>query len=362
MKITDLKVHIIDMGKDYHLALYGTFKALGGVIRIFTDDGIEGNADYASWGLPANVLAEQIKALKQYIVGQDPFNIERIWANTYKTSRSMMTIYPSGCINVALWDILGKALKTPLYKLLGGYRDRVQAYASTQTAMDADSFIKLADDMVAQGFKAIKLHGWSEPDRDIELSRTIRKAVGDKIGLMIDPMGMYTRQEALRVGKVLQDLNFTWFEEPLPESDVAGYIELSQKLDIPILGQDTLRLSLGNYTDYISRGAFDIVQADAARQGISWVRKLAAISEGFGRVFQAHGYGSPLHQAANLHMLGGISNGGLFEMPVPQGIVDTATCSTLNIDRDGYVNLPQKPGLGLDIDWKRMDEMTTAVL
>lgn len=362
MKITDLKVHVIDLGRDYHLAFFGTFKAQGGVIRVFTDEGIEGNADYASPGLPGNVLAEQIKALKQNIVGQDPFNIERLWADTYKSSRSMMTIYPSGCINVALWDIMGKAMKTPVYRLLGGYRDRVPAYASTQTAMDTESFIRLANDMVAQGFRAIKLHGWSEPDRDIELCREIRKAVGDKIGLMIDPMGMYTRPDALRVGRVLEELNFTWFEEPLPESDLEGYIALSRMLDVPVLGQDTLKLSLGNYADYISRGAFDIVQADAARQGISWTKKLAAISEGFGRVFQAHGYGTPLHQAANLHLLGGISNGGLFEMPVPPGIVDTATRTTLGIDKDGYVALPQKPGLGLEIDWERMDRLTTAVI
>lgn len=362
MKITDIKVHLLDIGRDYHLAFYGSFKAEAGLVRVFTDEGIEGNADFCTWAQPSKLLGELVVAIKRDIIGEDPLNIERIWNKTYKTTRFLMPIYAAACVNVALWDILGKALKTPLYRLLGGFRERVRVYASTQCCEDLPSFVKLAESLAEQGYTAIKLHPWSEPDRDIALCRAVRKVVGDKVDLMLDPMGMYDRRGALKVGKTLDELNFYWYEEPLPESDVDGYIELCHRLDVPIIGVDSLRLTLGNYADYIARGAFDIVQADAARQGITWTKKLAAIAEGFGRNFQAHSYGPPLHQAANLHLMSGICNSDLFEMPIPQGIVDTAMFETITPDKDGWVTIPQKPGLGLDVDWEKMDKLTAAVL
>ena len=174
---------------------------------------------------------------------------------------------------------------------------------------------------------------------------------------MIDPMGLYDRTDALRVGKVLDELNFSWYEEPLAEGDVEGYVELCRRLDVPIVGVDSLRMNLGNYADYIARGAFDIVQADAARQGITWTRKVAALAESFGRRFQAHAYGTPLHQAANLHLVAGVESVGLFEMPVPEGILDTPVLNPITLDRDGWVTVPQKPGLGLDLDWERIEAL-----
>jgi L-alanine-DL-glutamate epimerase-like enolase superfamily enzyme len=362
VKITDLKIHIIDMERNYHFPLHGTFRAEAGLVRILTDEGIEGNADYCTWAVPSKVLGASILALKPYVVGNDPFHIDLIWDATFKTTRSVIPIYAPGCVNVALWDIVGKTLKVPLYRLLGGSRDRLRAYASTQSCKDIESFVELSESLVHKGFTAIKLHPWADPDRDIALCRAVRRAVDEKIDLMIDPLGLYDRRDALRVGKVLDELNFYWYEEPIAEADVEGYIELCRRLDVPIVGVDSLRLSLGNYADYIARGAFDIVQADAARQGITWTRKVAALAEAFGRKFQAHAYGTPLHQAANLHLLAGAGSGGLFEMPVPEGILDTPMDDTLTLDKDGWVALPQKPGLGLEIDWERIEKRTLAVM
>ena len=362
MKITDIKVHIIDMGREHHMSFHGSYRDEVGIVRVFTDEGIEGNADYRTAGFPSKLLGELILAVKPRIIGEDPFNIERIWKQTFRTTRFLMPIYVPGCIDVALWDIVGKALNTPLYRLLGGFRERVRAYASTSTCEDIESFIKLTESLVERGFTAIKVHPWADPDRDIKLCRALRKVVGDDFDLMIDPLGLYDRRGALKVGKVLDELNFYWFEEPLLESDVEGYIDLCRRLDLPVLGQDSLRLSLGNYVDYISRGAFDIVQADTARQGITWTKKLASIAEGFGRIFQTHGMGSPLHQAANLHLGGAINNSDLFEMPAPEGSYDTTMQDAITLDDDGWVTIPQKPGLGLEIDWEKTDKHTIAVI
>ncbi len=350
------------MGQDYHFPLHGKFKAQAGLVRVFTDEGIEGNADYCTWAVPPNVLGESILAMKPLLMGKDPFRIESIWDETFKTTRAVVSIYAPGCINVALWDIVGKALGVPLFRLLGGFRNRIRAYASTQSCDDLKGFVELSESLVGKGFTAIKLHPWGDPDRDIELCRTVRNTLGNKIELMIDPMGLYDRQAALKVGRSLDDLHFCWFEEPLPEFDVEGYVSLCRQLEVPILGVDSLRLSLGNYADYIARGAFDIVQADAARQGISWTRKLAAVAEASGLKFQAHAYGTPLHQAANLHLMAAIGNGDFFEMPVPEGILDTPMRSTIRPDQDGWVTVPSKPGLGLEIDWDRAGKLTTAVM
>jgi L-alanine-DL-glutamate epimerase-like enolase superfamily enzyme len=362
VKITDIKVHIIDLGRDYHFPLHGSFRAEAGLVRIFTDEGVEGNSDFCTMAVPAKVLGTSILALKPILIGKDPFHTEQLWEETFRTTRSVISIYAPGCVNVALWDILGKSLGLPLYRLLGGSPDRLRAYASTQSCQDIECFVDLSRSLVQEGFTAIKLHPWGEPDRDIALCRAVRRALGDEIDLMLDPLGLYGRRDALRVGRVLDELDYYWFEEPIGDGDVEGYIELCRSLDVPIVGIDSLRLGLGNFADYIARGAFDIVQVDAARQGITWCRKLAAVAVAFGRRLQTHAYGTPLHQAANLHLLAASEKGSLFEMPVPQGILDTFMADTISLDSDGSVAVPQKPGLGLELDRNLMEKRTLAVL
>ena len=362
MKVTDIKVHIIETGLEYSITLHGSHKVQVGIVRIFTDEGIEGNIDYTTPGFPCKLLAQLIVGLKDRIVEEDPLYTEGIWSRLYRTTRFLMPIYALGCIDAALWDIVGKSLNTPVYRLLGGSKDRVRAYASTRTLPDIKGFQKLSESLVEHGFTAIKLHPFGEADRDIELCRAIRQTVGDNIDLMIDPVSAYNREEALRVGQIVDDLNFYWYEEPLPESDLQGYIDLCRQLNVPVIGVDSLNLSLGNYADYLARGAFDMVQTDAARQGITWSRKLAAIAEGFGRRCQGHASGPPLHQAANLHLVASLSNSDFFEMPVPEGLLDTPMKDTIALEPDGYVSLPQKPGLGLELDWEKVAKFTIDVV
>ena len=363
MKITDIQVHLIDTGREFsHIIPWGKLKIDGGLVRVFTDSGIEGNIDFDSHAQPSKVLAESILSMKPLIIGEDPFNIERIWKRTFKATRHFVSIQAAGCIDAALWDIVGKALKLPLYKLLGGFKDRVRAYACTLSPKDADSFLEQLKSLKQRGFTAIKLHPWTNPKRDMELCRLVRETVGEEVDLMFDAVCQYDRHIALSVGKVLDELNFYFYEDPIPDDDVEGYVKLNRKLSVAIAGFDSLRVSFGNYVDYMSRGAVEILRADAARQGITWTRKLAAVAEGFGRTLDAHAFGLPLAQAANLHLMAGISNGEFFEMPVPEGFMDTATEEAITLDADGYISLPQKPGIGLSINWDKMNEITTAVL
>ena len=120
MKITEVKIQVVDLGRDFHFPLHGTFRAEAGVLRVLTDEGIEGNADFCTWAVPSKVLATAILSLKPYLLGSDPLQIERIWRDTYKTTRSAISIYAPGAVNVALWDIAGKAMGVPVHRLLGG--------------------------------------------------------------------------------------------------------------------------------------------------------------------------------------------------------------------------------------------------
>ncbi len=132
MQISDLQIHIIQLGRDYHLPLHGDFRAEAGVVRILTDAGVEGNADYCTWAVPPRVLGEQILSLKPHLIGEDPLDIERLWTTTFQPTRTALSIYGPGCINVALWDIMGKALNQPIHRLLGGaYRTKIPVYASS---------------------------------------------------------------------------------------------------------------------------------------------------------------------------------------------------------------------------------------
>jgi len=363
LKITDIKVHLIDTGREFSDVIpWGKLKIDGGLVRIFTDSGIEGNIDYDSHAQPSKVLADSILSMKPLIIGEDPLHVERIWKRTFGATRHFVSIQAAGCIDAALWDIVGKALKLPLYKLLGGFKDRVRAYACTMTPKDMDTFLEQLTSLKQRGFTAIKLHPWRNPKQDMELCRLVRQTVGEEVELMFDAVCQYHRHTALRVGKVLDELNFYFYEDPIPDDDIEGYIKLSNKLNVAIAGFDSLRMNFGNYADYMSRGAVEILRADAARQGITWTKKLAAVAEGFGRTIDGHAFGLPLAQAANLHLMAGISNGEFFEMPVPEGFMDTAMQNTIALDADGYVSLPTKPGLGLNIDWDRMNGITTAIL
>jgi L-alanine-DL-glutamate epimerase-like enolase superfamily enzyme len=327
----------------------------GVLVRVVTDEGLEGVS--LTWvpRHPPRVLAEAVLALKPLVVGQHPLNIERIWQRNFAATRQTLTIMAPGAVDWALWDLAGKIANLPLYRLLGGYRDRLPAYASTHVYDTTEEYVRAAAEFRAQGFRAIKLHPWGDPPRDIDLCRAVRDAVGAGYPLMLDCVGCYDRQAALKVGRVLDELEFYWYEEPLPDDDLDGYVELCRALDTPVAGVDAMRFTLGIYAQYIARGAFDIVRGDAARHGITMTRKIAALAESFGLKFEPHGYALALGQAANLHLSASLPNSEMFEMPVPVGIMDVGMRETILLEPDGCVQVPQKPGLGLEMDWEEME-------
>jgi L-alanine-DL-glutamate epimerase-like enolase superfamily enzyme len=251
---------------------------------------------------------------------------------------------------MALWDLAGRALELPVYKLLGAYRDKVLAYASTMCGDDMEgglntpeAYADFAEECKNRGYKALKLHTWfppiegaPDPKRDIAACRAIRERVGDDMVLMLDSYHNYTREEALFLGRELEKLNFAWIEEPMNEYSISSYVWLTEQLDIPVLGPETAIGRVQTRAEWIMHKAADIVRAGVSDVGgITPVMKAAGLAESFGMSIELHG-GGP----GNLQALGAIRYSRYYERGLLHPFVDYETPRPY----------PQKPGLGLDIN------------
>ncbi len=351
--------------------------------KVLTDEGIEGyylggTGHGDETGLSADDRQALLGPIKELVVGHDPFDREKFWhwmwtANLPENQLSVL--------DMALWDLQARMFGVPLYKLLGGCRDKVKAYASTFPNLGPpEVYAEHALECKRQGYRHYKIHPYyfwnpitkqpdpgrpSHTDADIEACRAVRAAVGEDMLLSFDVWGTYrTYEEALRVGRELEKLGFYWYEHPMLEYRVAAYEKLSRELDIPILAPEIAAGSLYTRADWIRRGASDMSRIDVLRGGITGVRKTVALCE-------AHGVKCEIHMSGfgNLQVLGAASEDvceyyerGLlapgidYETPPPylQEICDP-------LDAEGYVRLPQGPGLGYGINWGFIEENKIAI-
>jgi L-alanine-DL-glutamate epimerase-like enolase superfamily enzyme len=249
--------------------------------------------------------------------------------------------------------------------MLGGYRDRVRAYATTAWAMpDIDAYKQQIDEVREHGFTAYKITAWGDPEYDIKLCRALRKHVGDSFDLMLDAASAYDHRTALNVGRACEELGFYWFEEPLWDHDIHGLIKLCEALDIPILATETLPGTLYSIAEYIVRGAVDIIRSDVLlKGGVTPLRKTMALAEAFGMNCEVHTTAYSYTDAANLHVVGASKNCDFFEMLYPLEFYnDYGVNNPLRVDSDGMVAVPQEPGIGMEIDWERLERSTVLEL
>lgn len=264
-------------------------EALQMLTKIVTDEGLEG---YCFGGSREGArLAEHI------LVGEDPFNREHIWQRLIQHQRlakNVLSDHYIGVLDMALWDLAGRAAGLPVYKLLGGYRDRVPAYASTMCGDDLpgglnspEAYADFAQACIEAGYPAFKLHTWQppysrDPKRDVAACRAVRERVGPDVPLMLDCYHYYTREEALYIGRALEELSFHWFEEPMDEHNISSYVWLAQQLDIPIVGPETAEGQMYTRAEWIIRGASDISRYDVHHAGITAAMKAVHLCESFG--------------------------------------------------------------------------------
>ena len=363
MKITDVKCVIFEWTPPVSAFKGAIGRVLGNratvphmIVRVLTDEGIEGNS--SQYVIGHQGLAEHIETrMKPRLIGKDPRYVETIWQDMWRYTRSSHSHkFIQGTIDVCIWDILAKVANLPLYQLLGAYRDKVLAYASSQGCPTIEETVEEALEFKDRGYKAYKIHlddmDKSNPKYDLALCTALRENLGDEYGLMHDPASMYTREEALYVGLGIQELGFEWFEEPINQWDIEGYAQLCQSLHIPIAGIETVSGSMFSTPEYIIRRAVDYILTDVRMKGgIGPVRKTAGMAEAFGMQCLVHACAAALFNVANLHVLCSIKNSKYHEILIPAENFSAGVIEDVYPDKDGYIAPPNKPGLGLEIDW-----------
>ncbi|NPV56931.1 MAG: mandelate racemase/muconate lactonizing enzyme family protein [Anaerolineae bacterium] len=332
------------------------------LLQVHTDEGITGIGAGPEVGmLGIHTISE---LLAPYILGMDPFMVERI--APYIRTAARDGSYP-WALDMALWDIIGKTTGQPVYRLWGGYQNRIPVYASMAEVTEASEQIARLQQLRDHGFKAFKLR-LRRPDirDDIRLVEQVRAALGDEIDLMVDgnqahvmpspqPSGYWTYEQALTVARAMEQLNVLWLEEPLPRYNYKQLARLADAVDIPIAGGE-LNIGLHEYKLLIDMDCYDIIQADAAfSEGISQLRKVASMAELAYKKFIPHTWSNGIGLGANLHLAASLPNCPWFEFPVdpPAWTIesrDFMLTQPFDIDEDGSITVSDIPGLGLRID------------
>ncbi len=324
------------------------------LIRITSEDGHVG---YGTGGDPTTS-----RNIGQQLVGKDPFATEQ-------HSRLLRRGGNAWGLEVALWDLIGKICNQPLYKLWGGYTNRIKGYASTveigtpaQRAQDALGFY-------AEGFRAIKIRLHNETlQEDIALARAVADAVGDRMELMADSNQAQTpvtpsvqagviwdQRRALYTARALEEMGFVWLEEPLSRYDYAGLAKLNGSVGLAIAGGENNRY-LHEFHWMLEQGCYDILQPDGlVSEGIGQLRKMAAMAEVRNKLCVPHHGGGGIGTYAHLHFSASVPNSPWVELmrdkpgefPWP---AQHLPATPIMVGADGYVTLPEGPGLGVEID------------
>jgi len=334
-----------------------------GLLALRTDEGLTGHSflGAASNGADIDGLG-LIRYLKPIVMGQDPLDRERLNESMWRRGRPTTT-RAIGAMDIALWDIAGQAAGMPLHRLMGSYRDRIGAYASSQVLPDAGSYVDDALQFKAAGWHAYKIHppqAWRE---DISICEAVRNAVGGDYKLMLDSTWAYKYETALRVGLAIQDMDYYWFEDPLADQDLHGYVRLKQKLNIPLMATEYPATGLDSYQPWITQKATDFLRGDVAvKGGITTMLKTAHLAEAFHMNYEIHHGGNSINNLANLHVAMAIRNTELFEVLLPSAAQNYGLLKDIEIDAKGYVHAPNSPGLGALIDYELIKRKKVAVL
>ncbi len=339
------------------------------LLRIVTDEGVEGYC----FGASPQVIQHLVRPA---LIGEDPFYRERIWQRLREWQRLHLGTLSDrvlASVDLALWDLAGRYLNQPVHKLLGASRDKVKAYASTMCGDDLPGGLDTPEAYAAfvvqcrkRGYTAFKLHTWMppipgapDPRKDIAACRAVAEAAGTEMRLMLDAFHDYSREEALFIGRALEQLGFYWIEEPMDEHSTSSYVWLANQLSLPVVGPETAGGKLQTRAEWIVRGASDISRGGVWDVGgITPLMKIAHLCEAFGVRLEVHGNGvGNLHVLCAMGIPGEYYERGLlhpfldYEQPQPwlNELVDP-------MDDEGYVHVSQKPGLGWDINFDYIND------
>lgn len=376
MKITDVRVLVLEAPGDYNAPESGEeahgIKHLG-IVRVQTDAGITGYADLetqphvarAIVDAPAKGAAAGFHGLRAILLGEDPLDVERLWHKMYMGSvyygRRGAALQVISGIDIALWDIIGKSVGLPVHKLLGGaYRDKVRAYASTLFRSTAEGMEEASRRYIDLGFTAVKF-GWGvfgeDREQDVALVEAARRALGNR-DLLIDT-GWYlprTAKEAIQMVRRLEPFRPWLIEEPLSPEDYDGYAQLAGAVDTLIACGEQEATEWG-FRTLIEQGQVDVIQPDLSRcGGFTAARRIVHLAELHNRLCIPHAWLSDLLTAASLHLNAFMRRSAFQEFNVTTGPLSRELCKDPIQLEDGYLGVPQGPGLGVEVDEAIIDK------
>ena len=353
MKITSIETHICD-----------AYRTNWVFVKVQTDEGLHGWGE-ATLETRELTVAQAVQELEPGLIGKDPMDIEDFWFKAYRDSYwrggpVLMTAMAG--VDMALWDITGKALGVPVHRLLGGkVRDSVPCYLNGwfAPAKTAEEFADKAAELVDSGFWGLKWDPFDDAwltmspkqfGQAMDCIAQVKAAVNGKLDLMIEGHGRFDVPTAFRIAKQLEKHEVLWFEEPIPPDNLEGLAHLRSRVGVPLAAGERL-YNRYDYRKFFGLGCGDYIQPDVCHVGgISELRKIANMAEAYHIPFCPHNPNGPVAHAATLQVAASAPNFFLLETMLSDVPHRADICNEELIVKNGYTQIPDKPGLGIDLD------------
>ncbi len=339
MKITDVRTYLVNADEGPVVDRPHGRNWL--FVKVSTEEGLTGVGEGGGW---PEVVQKGIQELAHLLVGQNPFEVERVWYMLYDSihGHGLTGAVRGGvlsAIDMALWDIKGKALGLPVYELLGGrFRDRIRVYGHAST-------VEVAEELIDRGFTAFKC------GPSAQTIKTLREAVGYEVEIGVHCHGQFTAAAAIRLGKAIEPYAAAFLEEPTSPDDFEALAKVAAKVNVPLAVGERLYHKWA-CKDLLTRQLIDIIQPEITRiGGITESKKVAILAEAHQVKVAPHdGSAGPIAEMANLHFLASIPNCLYLEHRATDVPWRTQVVTGVIPDKDGYIEVPNRPGLGIELN------------
>jgi len=364
MKITDVTVQRYSWPKPKPISngKYTYSTVVFNLIQVYTDEGITGMGwgGGTAAGRPGDVTTVLVEHFKEALIGADPFCYRRLWDQMWLPKivgrRGMTTQVISG-IDIALWDLMGKAVGKSVHKLLGGYRDRIPAYIAGGYYEEGKGLKELAEEMeenLRLGARAIKMKVGGVPiNEDVERIKVVRQTIGPDVKLMVDANNAYAAYEAIEIARKMEPYDVFWFEEPVAPDDYRGHAQVARASGIPVATGENEYTRYG-FRDLIEHDAAAIFNVDAQIVGgITEFMHVVSLAAAHDLRIAPHGA-----QEIHIHLVAAIPNGLILEFyrETVDPLRGQIFKQPLALDKDGCVAVPDRPGLGVEPNFELLEQ------
>jgi L-alanine-DL-glutamate epimerase-like enolase superfamily enzyme len=324
------------------------------LVRLTLSNGAEGAASYLSGyrGRETGCVVREIEAIAERVLGGDAGRrteiTERLLADGGEGPWEAVSV-----VDCAMWDAYGRSVGQPVWRLLGGYRERIPAYASTDAYLTLEEYLDDAKRYISMGYPAIKFHMNTDSDFDLEMVAAMTRAYGDgKVRFMTDQEQLCTFDEALRLGEAMSKGPFDWLEAPLVDTELEAYVELNRAVAVDVLPAGNTLVGMANWREGLARKAWSRLRFDVCNAGgISMALKAFGLARAMAVPVELQSYGFGPAQLANLHVMLGLAGATWFEQPAPSAPFDFPLRNPPRLDAMGCVAAPRDAGFGGEIDW-----------